>query len=145
MEQVRRAMAAARKAVLVSYLATSILGLIGGQVWRGRPGLIAALVAAAIGAVLCLATMAVNYYGVKYPDYIAPALGGGMLLKLVALAVGLGLSRRFVCIDTVVLGITLTVMIVVTMFAETVALVRSRIAYVDPKAQLAPTLEGEDR
>ena len=49
MEQVRRAMAAARKAVLVSYLATSILGLIGGQVWRGRPGLIAALVAAALG------------------------------------------------------------------------------------------------
>lgn len=142
MDQVARAMASARKAVAVSYLVVAAGAVIVGALARGKTGVISAVVAAALGAVLCLATVIVNHYGVKYPNYVVAALAGGFLLKLAALITGFLLTRYFGSLDTFVVGLTLAVMIVVTMFAETLALVRARVSAVTPKPQLERSFES---
>lgn len=141
------------------YLRTSLVGgtlaavaiaLIGGGIgWTtaGLPGLLGGL----IGALLGLVVMALTAIGA----IIGGRVGGGELLSGGFLAVFLGtMAAKFVLfivavvwlheqrwVDQLVLFLAMIVAILASLVVDVVAMVRSRIPYVDVEL---PTLDGDD-
>lgn len=99
----------------------------------GTPGLWGALLGAAVGGAFVLFTVAVILATAgASPTTAGAVLMGTWLLKLVALLVVVALLRRVDFYDRTTFGIVVIAAAVGLLAVETWAVVRTRVAYVDP-------------
>jgi len=123
---------AARTGLASLGLLVPVAALIGWLV-RGRPGLIGALLGAAVPALVLLLTWAAVELGRRRSaQAFAGLLMGSYVVKLVAVGALLVLLRRVESADRTVLGLTAVIGLLAAVAVEAAVITRTRAPYVEP-------------
>lgn len=124
-----------RRLVVVTAGVTA-LAVVVGLIWAGSPGMWGAVLGGVVGVIFCLTTVASMLLAEgRSPQYLAIAVLGGWLAKMVVILVILAVLRGQDFYDKVVLAGTLGAIVVASLAIEMLAVRSARIPAVTPASR----------
>ncbi|PWD52172.1 hypothetical protein C8046_17540 [Serinibacter arcticus] len=132
----RAVLAGILRHVAVVTAAVTVLGAVVGLLTSGTPGLWGALLGGVVGIIFCLTTVVTMLVSEgRSPQFLAVAVLGGWLAKMIVIVALLMVLRGFDFYDRYVLAGTLGVIVIASLVVEMRAVTSARVPVVEPRAQ----------
>ncbi len=122
--------------VAVVTVVVTVLGAVVGLLAVGPTGLWGALLGGVVGVVFCVTTVVTMLVSEgRSPQFLAVAVLGGWLAKMIVIVAMLAVLRDLVFYDRFVLAGTLVAIVLASLVIEMRAVTTARVPVVDPEAR----------
>lgn len=122
--------------IAVVTVVVTVLAAVVGLIASGTPGLWGALLGGLVGVIFCATTVVTMLVSEgRSPQFLAMAVLGGWLAKMLVIIILLAVLRGFDFYDRYVFAGTMVVIVLASLVIEMRAVTRARIPLVEPRSE----------